>query len=98
VTPTDQCYTEAVPTTLPRHAITETPRVAAMLDDAEAVWPGVSRADLLRRLLEAGHAHVTDKRTADRRRRLTVIAQVSGSMPDVWPADAAQGLKDEWPA
>jgi len=87
-----------MPTTLERHAITETPPIAAMIDDAAAVWPGLGRADLVRRLMEAGHESVTNQRTKDRRRALAAISRVSGSMPGVWPPDALQGLKEEWPA
>ena len=86
-----------MPTTLTRHAITETPQIAAMIDDAAAVWPGVSRAELLRRLIEAGHGQVAERRAADRRRRLAMIHQVSGTMPGVWPPDAVESLSQEWP-
>jgi len=86
-----------MPTTLPRHAITETPPVASMLDDAADVWPGVSRADLLRRLLDLGHAQIATVLDARRSQRVAMIKKVSGSMPSVWPADAAMSLRDEWP-
>jgi len=87
-----------MPTTLPRHAITETPQIAAMLDDAAVLWPDASRADLIRRLLSAGHDVVTDAQTDRRRSRLAAVRAAAGSMPDVWPTNAAQSLKDEWPA
>jgi len=87
-----------MPTTLPRYAITETPTIAAMLDDAAAAWPGLSRADLVRKLIEAGHDNLISRRAASRQAELSVVTQVSGSMPGVWPADAIQALKDEWPA
>jgi len=87
-----------MPTTLDRHTITETPPIAAMLDDAATIWPDLSRPDLLRRLMEAGHDYVTDKRADDRRRRLAALNRVSGSMPGVWPPGGTRELKEEWPA
>ena len=84
-----------MPTTLPRHAITETPQIAAMLDDAAVVWPesADSRADLIRNLLAAGHEHVAGTAAAQHEHRVAAVREASGSMPWVWPLGS---LKDEW--
>jgi len=88
-----------MPTTLPRHTITETPDVKTWLDAAAKVWvdDADNRGALVRRLLEAGHQSATDvlEDATNRRRRL--IQSVSGSMPDVWPPNWYQQYKqDEW--
>jgi hypothetical protein len=88
-----------MPTTRPRHAITETVDIAQAVDDAAACWPELAgnRAALLRRLVAVGHRAVrgeVDERLAGRR---AAIGQLAGSLPGVFPEDAASALKAEWP-
>lgn len=93
-----RCYTPGVPTTRPRHLITETDDLRRALDAAAARWPGLSRAQLLVRLALAGH-HAA-QRAADerRRRRLEVLRQHSGALTGAYEPDYRRGLRDEWPA
>jgi len=58
-----------VPTTRPRHYVTETPELAAALDAAALRWPDISRSQLLVRLaLSAGEAErVAEQERRDRR-------------------------------
>lgn len=41
------CYTCEMPTTRPRHPVTETDEIAEILDDAARRWPDVARAKLI---------------------------------------------------
>ena len=60
---------EGMPTTRPRHQVTETDEVARALDLAARRWPGESRGRLLVRLVEeAGEVLASDE---DARRRRT---------------------------
>ena len=43
-------YTDEVPTTRPRHQVTETDELAAALDEAAVRWPDLSRGRLITRL------------------------------------------------
>lgn len=58
-----------VPTSRPRHAVTETPEVAAALDEAAKRWPDVPRAQLIPLVLAewAEDAHVERQRVARQR-------------------------------
>ena len=82
-----------MPTALLRHSITETPDIAAAIDDTRALWPTDNRADVLRHLVLRG-AEVARQ---DRAARLAAVDKWSGCMTGAFPPDAAQRLKDEWP-
>ena len=89
-----------MPTTLPRHTITETPEIKAWLDEAAQAWPELApnRARLFRRLLEQGHDAVVQQRDDLVQRRLKLIEDASGSMPGVWPPGWYERYKQEdWP-
>jgi len=97
ITQTDKCYTRGVPTTRPRHFVTETDDVADALDRAAERWPGLSRSQLLVRLaLEADHAamHAGEAR---RQRRRTAIAELSGSLTGVYEPGYLDALRQDWP-
>lgn len=56
-------YTDEVPTTRPRHQVTETDELAAALDEAAVRWPELSRGQLITRLaLEGQRATATRQR------------------------------------
>ena len=82
-----------MPTALQRHSITETPEIAEAIDDTEAIWPGASRSDVLRHLIIRGAQAIR----LDLESRQAAIREWSGFLPGVYPQDAAQSLKDEWP-
>ena len=87
-----QCYTPIVPTARARHSITETAAIAQALDDAALVWPDLrhDRAELLRRLVLAGHSAVAVDRRA-------LVRASAGAVSGVYPANAAAALRTEWP-
>ena len=86
-----------MPTTRPRHFVTETDDVADALDRAAERWPGLSRSQLLVRLaLEADRAAVlTDE--ARRRRRRKAIAELSGCLTGVYEPGYLDALREDWP-
>jgi hypothetical protein len=89
-----------VPTTRPRHLITETDRVAEALDDAAQHWPDDrgSRAKLIVHLVQKGHQALL--READERRnaRLTAIRRSRGAFTGSYESDYLQRLREDWPA
>lgn len=94
-----ECYTLAVPTTRPRHLITETEPIALALDDAARRWPEDSdrRARLLVRLALEGHrAIVVGTDQADEVRRAD-IRRTSGAMDGVYGPAYLDELRAEWP-
>lgn len=87
-----------VPTTRPRHQVTETPSIGRALDRAAARWPGEPRGKLLVRLVQAGSAALADESREIVRRRRTVIAETSGKYDDVFGSDFLDELRGDWPA
>lgn len=79
--------------------LTETPEVAAALDEAAMVWPELcdDRAALLRRLVDAGREVVTARAATNRDQRRRAVRAAAGSMTGVYPPGAAESLKSEWP-
>lgn len=90
-----------MPTTRPRHMVTETDDVVRALDAAAHVWPDASRAELVRRLLVAGADAIAaggaETQARARSARLRALDEVAGIMTGVYPAAAREHLRDEWP-
>ncbi|MDO8363289.1 MAG: hypothetical protein Q7V88_10370 [Actinomycetota bacterium] len=82
-----------MPTTRPRHLLTETDEVAAAIDAAAAMYPGQTRADVLRHLVELGAETVAQMQ--DHRRHL--VRDRAGRHPGVYPAGYLEQLRSEWP-
>lgn len=95
-----RCYTSWVPTTRPRHTITETDQVARALDEAATVWPdlGESRSQLLLRLIEEGYQAILEGRQRRAAQRRTVIRRTSGVLTGAYEDGYLARLRDEWPA
>ena len=79
-----------MPTTCPRHAITETPEIAEILDEAARRWGDLSRGNLIRLILHdwAAGGHAPSVRAAAR-------MSLEGSMPGT---AAAYDRREDWPA
>lgn len=90
----------AVPTSRPRHVITETDDIAAALRAAEQRWPEDrgSPARLLRRLLLEGHAAVSGQRDRAVAEELDAIDDVSGCLTGVYEPGYLEDLRRDWPA
>jgi len=89
-----------MPTSRPRHTITETDELTGALDEAAARWPEESSAPskLLLRLVRAGREAVRGERDAEQRRRAKAIRDTSGALTGVYPTDYLERLRDDWPA
>lgn len=87
-----------MPTTRPRHLVTETDELAEALDAAAHVWPALSRPQLLARLALLGH-HAAEQTQAERRaHRLAALQRHSGALTGVYRPDELGRLHEEWPA
>jgi hypothetical protein len=89
-----------MPTTRPRHLVTETDQVAKALDDAARRWPEDRgrRAKLLLHLVEEGHRALLDEAGDRRQVRLAAIRRTSGSLSGVYDGDYLARLREDWPA
>ncbi|MBB6392745.1 hypothetical protein [Microbacterium thalassium] len=88
-----------MPTTRPRHTVTETDDVARALDAASRQWPELrdDRAALLRRLIARGHESLNACGAEELTRRRAALAALSGSMTGDFPEDYRESLRREWP-
>lgn len=86
-----------MPTTRPRHQITETPEVAHALDVAARQWPHEPRAKLLLHLLRTGSAALEQQRSEADRGRLEAIDASSGKYSDAFGEGYLAELRREWP-
>lgn len=91
-------YTRGVATTRPRHSITETDDVAAAIAVAAERWPGESRAELLRRLVQEGRRAIDATSARRQLDRLAALRQAKGALTGVYRPDEIKRLRDEWPA
>lgn len=89
-----------MPTTKPRHMITESDDVAAALELAKARWPELSndKGKLLKKMLEFSALAIAREMDLKRNSRLSKIEDIAGSMPDVWPENWREEARSEWPA
>jgi hypothetical protein len=89
-----------MPTTRPRHLITETDQVAKALDDAARRWPEDrrSRAKLLLHLVEEGHRALIGESDERRQARLAAIRRTGGCLTGVYDGDYLDRLREDWPA
>lgn len=86
-----------MPTTRPRHQITETSDVVHALDVAARRWPQEPRSKLLLRLVQAGSTALEEERTEVARDRLAAIEATSGKYADVFTDDYLAELRQDWP-
>ena len=86
-----------MPTTRPRHTITETDDVAEAIRAAKARWPGESHPALLRRLIAEGSRAVSGEARAGREQRIAAIKRTAGSLSGTYPKDYLADLRGEWP-
>lgn len=86
-----------MPTTRPRHFVTETDDLARALDAAAARWPGVSRAQLIVKLALEGHRAAEQAHEEQRRRRLAALRRHSGVLAGVYGPSYLDELRQEWP-
>jgi hypothetical protein len=87
-----------MPTTRPRHFVTETDDLAEALNAAAARWPDLSRAQLLVRLALEGHRAALQAHDERRRQRLAAVHRHSGMLTGTYGPDYLPRLREEWPA
>lgn len=87
-----------MPTTRPRHFVTETDDLAQALDEAAVRWPGLSRAQVLVQLALEGHRAAQQAHDERRRRRLAALRKHSGALAGVYGLDYLDTLRGDWPA
>jgi hypothetical protein len=88
-----------VPTSRPRHVITETDEVARALDDAARRWPDErSRSRLVLRLLAEGHRVLTAGQEQHVEARRAAVQRTSGALADVYEPGYLERLRDDWPS
>lgn len=88
----------AVPTSRPRHFVTETDDLTIALDAAAGRWPGLTRPQLLVRLALLGNQSVKRSEDEQRQRRLAAIGRHSGILTGAYGPDHLQSVRAEWPA
>ena len=88
-----------MPTTKPRHTLTETDELAAALDAAARRWPedAESRSRLLLRLVQAGGRAISEERDRELARRRSAIERTAGALTGVYPPDYLARLRNDWP-
>jgi hypothetical protein len=86
-----------MPTTRSRHQVTETDELAAALDEAAALWPGLSRGQLITRLALEGHRAIVIRQRSHRNDRLEALKRHSGALTGVYPPGHLESLREDWP-
>jgi hypothetical protein len=88
-----------VPTTRPRHTLTETDEIADALRVAAQHWP--EDADrpgrLLSRLIASGRELIAHQDDDARERRAAAIRDSAGALTGVFEPGYRERLRDEWP-
>lgn len=87
-----------MPTTRPRHQVTETPDVAHALDVAARRWPQEPQSKLLVRLVQAGGAVLEQQDNEAVRRRRAAIDCAAGKYAGVFTRGYLDQLRQDWPA
>lgn len=86
-----------MPTSRPRHQVTETPDVARLLDQAEKCWPGESRSKLLLRLISVGGETLASERLTQETAHRTAVTATSSRYAAAFDLDYLRELRADWP-
>ncbi|MFT3886629.1 MAG: hypothetical protein QM713_00455 [Arachnia sp.] len=88
-----------MPTTKPRHALTETADIREALAAAAKRWPVDSGNpnQLLKRLIAEGRRSIEADNAEGRADRLAVLARVSGAYTGMYEPGYLEDLRGEWP-
>ena len=90
-------YTFVMPTSRPRHQVTETPDIARALDVAARRWPHEPRSKLLLRLVRTGSAALEQEQATASESRAAIIEATSGKYRGVFGPHHLADLRREWP-
>ena len=94
----EKWHTSPMPTTRPRHQVTETPAITRAIDRAATRWPGEPRSKLLLRLVDAGNQALERREQSDDAAHRAAVRASSGAYPDAFPSDFLAELRQDWPA
>lgn len=88
-----------MPTTRPRHLVTETDELARALDDAALQWPADSgsRAKLLLHLVYEGHRALISEREHHAAARRDAVTSTAGALTGVYGPNYLEELRRDWP-
>lgn len=88
-----------MPTTKPRHAVTETPEVSEALLAAARRWPQDrdKPSRLLRHLIDEGFKSIEPGAATRDNGRLDALRRVSGSYTGLYEPGYLDELRAEWP-
>lgn len=84
-----------MPTTRPRHQITETEDIGAAIDLAAQRWPDEPRSDLMRRLILTG-ARALAESPIERTLEIETALQSLASLGDAYPPGYLDRLRADW--
>ena len=85
-----------MPTTRPRHFVTETDELAAALDAAAIRWPGVTRSQLLVRLALEGDEAAGRVEEGHRVDRQAAIRRHAGALEGVFGPGYLEEVREGW--
>lgn len=88
----------SMPTTRPRHIITETDSIAAALDVGQRRWPGLSRGKVVAKLVEEAARALEVEGAGRARRRRGALRNPPSNAQEWYPSDYLQDLREDWPA
>lgn len=86
-----------MPTTRPRHQITETEEVARALEVAARRWPGESRTRLILRLVMIGSSTLAGEHDDQVAGRRAAIEATSGKYTGMFGKNPLRELREDWP-
>ena len=82
-----------MPTVRPRHLLTETDELAHAIDAAAALYPGETRADVLRHLVQLGAETIAEQQGRHR----SNVRDSAGRFPGLYPTGHLDDLRGDWP-
>ncbi len=86
-----------MPTTRPRHFVTESDELATALDEASTRWPDLSRSQALVRLALEGSRAAQHEHDERHRRRLAALHKGSGVLAGAYGSEYLDELRQDWP-
>ena len=88
-----------MPTTRPRHMITETDQISQGLAQAAKQWPELAdqRTLLLRKVIEIGLQAIELDESKHAQIRIAAVEKLAGSMDGIWPSNWKKELAEDWP-
>lgn len=97
--PQRRCYTGLVPTTRPRHTVTESDEITRALQQAAERWPehGGAPGRLLLELIREGQRVIEENRRDEVEARREAVRRTAGALTGVYPPGYLERLREEWP-